>query len=127
MSNDDKHPPFSYFAKYPNAGEIFRIKVPELSDFSEDSIIVLDTNALLSPYNASQLSLAEIKRVFEFLKNSNRLILPGHVAREFAENRASKIKEIYQQLIRQRSMNIPLTLNPILNDDDEYEQLKKNP
>src|SRR5688572_17054424 len=87
---------------YPDAVSIFAAKPPPLSDIYKNCICVLDTNALLVPFTIGKESIEQIRKTYISLAKAKRLVVPGQVAREFADNRAKKLGELYQQLFRKR-------------------------
>src|SRR5262245_13031990 len=108
---------------YPEASQVFATHLKPIDEIKDDCYIVLDTNALLVPYNTGKESLAQIKKNCQSLAKKKRLIIPGQVAREFARNRANKIVELYQQL--SRKANTPKLHKgkyPLLEGLKEYQQ-----
>ena len=87
---------------FPEAAQIFEFAPVGLAEALTDGIVAVDTNVLLVPYTTGQASLEQIRRTYERLTTEGRLRIPGQVAREFAENRAEKLKIIFQQLSRKR-------------------------
>jgi len=84
---------------------------------------VLDTNVLLVPYDTSKESLNQIRQTYATLVAEKRLIIPGQVAREFAKNRANKLRKLYQQLSRKRNVGqLQKGRYPLLESLDEYQQ-----
>lgn len=63
-----------------------------------DSIIVLDTNALLLPFNVNKQDLPQIETVYRELAKDGRLFVPARVMREFIKNRDVKLAEISKAL-----------------------------
>jgi hypothetical protein len=119
---------FDIFIKnsiYPNANTIFSTTVEPLSKIKEDCIFVIDTNALLVPYYANSQDLKTIRNVLKDLITKERLIVPGQVAREFANRRPEQIKEVFQQL--NRRLNIiqlfQVAQYPLLSGIQEYQEL----
>jgi rRNA-processing protein FCF1 len=88
---------------YPDAEGIFSFRPKSLDDIKDDCFVVLDTNSLLVPYTTGKDSLEQIGKIYNDLVKSERLIVPGQVAREFAEHRVTKLKELYQQIFRKRA------------------------
>jgi uncharacterized protein YutE (UPF0331/DUF86 family) len=108
---------------YPEAESIFTARIKPLEELKDDAFIVLDTNALLVPYSIGKESLEQIRCTYKGLVASQRLIVPGQVAREFAQHRASKISELFQQLNRKK--NIPGLQKgqyPLLESVDAYKE-----
>lgn len=113
---------FVNYSVYPDTENIFDTTLLSIDKIKDDCIFILDTNALLLPYSTGSQSLSEINKVFEKLKKQNRLLIPGQVAREFANNRPEKLKEIFQQLNRKQNsiQNIGLGKYPLLEAIEDY-------
>lgn len=113
---------FVNYSIYPNTDNIFDTTLLPIETIKDDCIFILDTNALLLPYLTGSQSLSEINKVFDKLKKQNRLLIPGQVAREFANNRPEKLKEIFQQLNRKQCsiQSIGIGKYPLLESIDEY-------
>jgi hypothetical protein len=88
---------------YPDAQAIFQFQPKSLNEIKGDCVVVLDTNTLLVPYDVGQASLAEIEKTYQLLVKDGRLVVPGQVAREFADERVSKLKNLFQQLTDKKS------------------------
>jgi hypothetical protein len=115
---------FVNYTVYPTAENIFNASLMPIEGIKDECIFVLDTNALLLPYSTGSQSLTEINKVFEKLKQQNRLIVPGQVAREFANNRPEKLKEIFQQLNRKQSsiQSLGIGKYPLLGGIGDYKK-----
>ncbi len=112
---------------YPDPTNIFSLKLAPVDEIISKCVIVLDTNALLVPYSTGSESLSEIERVFQKMKQEERLIVPGQVAREFANNRPEKLKDLYQQLNRKlnKTGKIEIGNYPLLEGITEYQSAKE--
>ena len=112
---------------YPIAEDIFKLKLSAVNDIKNSCIVVLDTNALLVPYLTGSDSLKELKKMYASLQKEKRLIVPGQVAREFANNRPNKLKEVFQQLSRKRNglQSASIGKYPLLEGLSEYKELLK--
>ncbi|MBN1877386.1 MAG: DUF4935 domain-containing protein [Anaerolineae bacterium] len=103
MTQEKKQNDFDIFianSVYPEAEALFIIHLTSPKEIKDNCIVVLDTNSLLVPYTIGKKSLDEIRHVYAKLVKEKRLIVPGQVAREFANNRANKLVQIFQQLSR---------------------------
>lgn len=100
--------------------QIFAFVPAGLKAALEDGIVVVDTNALLVPYTTGPASLEQIHRIYKNLTSANRLRVPGQVAREFAENRAEKIKALFQELTRKLTLDVDKSQYPLLQDIPAY-------
>src|SRR5882672_9907938 len=91
---------------FPEPVEIFAFSPVRLQDALPDGVVVVDTNVLLVPYTTGRASLEQIRHTFDRLTKDGRLRIPGQVAREFADNRAEKLKTLFQQLSRKREVSL---------------------
>lgn len=128
MSQNDRRSDFNIFIAnsiYPEAEAIFTTHLKPLVEIKDDSVVILDTNALLVPYTIGKKSLDQIETTYKALVNEQRLIIPGQVAREFAKNRANKIGELFQQLNRKRdnARNLQIGRYPLLDSLPEYKEV----
>lgn len=119
---------FDIFIKnsiYPNANTIFSTTIEPVSTIKDNCIFVIDTNALLVPYYANTQDLEAIRNVLKDLISNDRFIVPGQVAREFANRRPEQIKEVFQQL--NRRLNTIQTFQtaqyPLLSSIQDYQDL----
>lgn len=98
MDEEENYDMFFKNEIYPDPENIFENCQKKLENIEEDFVVVLDTNVLLMPYKIERTSLEEIKNVFKMLSQNERLFIPGQVAREFADERPEKLKNIYKEL-----------------------------
>lgn len=121
---------FFYLDKvFPESDKIFSENFKNADEIIKNGIIVLDTNILLVPFDTSEKNVIDIKSIYLKYKSENRLFIPARVAREFANNRANKIGDIFLQ-IRQikenlNSGNFKISQYPILNNNTDYKNLIK--
>jgi hypothetical protein len=108
---------------YPDAVAIFAFEPAPLETIKNRCLVVLDTNALLVPYNTGKDSLDVIARTLEGLIKAQRLVVPGQVAREFARNRAEKLKTLFQQISRKRDIALKTQHYPLLESLPAYRSL----
>ncbi|MHA2335372.1 MAG: PIN-like domain-containing protein [Candidatus Hodarchaeales archaeon] len=111
---------------FPDAKLIFRSFQKAIEDIRDDCIFVIDTNILLVPYGSSKESLDEIRDKYDNLINNDRFFVPGHVVREFAIHRSTKLESLYQmvQSLQNRVQPITISSYPLLKSLDEYKQIK---
>ncbi|WP_296684000.1 PIN domain-containing protein [Flavobacterium sp.] len=119
---------FDIFIKnaiYPNADTIFSTTVEPLSKIKDECIFVMDTNALLVPYYANTEDLEAIREVLKDLIAKERFVVPGQVAREFANRRPEQIKEVFQKLNRRLDTikTFQVSQYPLLTSIEEYKEL----
>ncbi|MCF3609204.1 PIN domain-containing protein [Planktothrix agardhii 1033] len=113
---------------YPEPWAIFNAKFKTTQEIKNDCFIVIDTNALLLPYQTSKATLEGIKNTYNKLISEKRLIVPGQVVREFANNRATKLCILYQDLSKKRdSIQLPKEGGsyPLLEALDSYQQAQE--
>ncbi len=111
---------------YPTAGSIFSFKPKSIPEIKDDCIIVLDTNSLLVPFTTGKDSLDAIENIYKDLVGKKRLIIPGQVAREFAEHRVSKLVDLYQQIsnLREAAKQLDLGNYPLLENLPAYQNAR---
>ncbi len=80
-------------------------------------IIVLDTSVLLLPCVVGSKSLTDIGDTFRSLASEGRLVVPGQVARGFAQNRPTKLGEVFKQVLDKKSKAVGLDVGsyPLLD------------
>src|SRR3990172_11635832 len=112
----------AYKTIYPDLSRIFDLISNDIDTVKEECLFVLDTNVLLLPYTSSSESMQKIKEVYKGLIQKKRLIILGQVAREFAENRPEKIKELFQNVWRKYSSIQEYLIGdyPLLENLKEY-------
>ena len=112
---------------YPDADQIFSIKLSCLNDIKDQCTFVLDTNALLVPYSTGSQSLKEIGDIFKKLKEQKRLMVPAQVAREFADNRPKKLGEMFYSITHKQSSIQEITIGqyPLLEGIAEYNEAQE--
>ncbi|QIO98360.1 PIN-like domain-containing protein [Bradyrhizobium symbiodeficiens] len=86
---------------------------PQLSDVLAPSarisaadksvLVVLDTNALLLPFNVNPEELSQFEKVYKQLAAETRLYVPARVMREFIKNRDGRLATIAKTLNDKRS------------------------
>jgi len=110
---------------FPDAAAIFLASFKPLEEVKDTALVVIDTNALLVPYNVGKNSLEQIGTTYRNLVAERRLIIPGQVAREFAKHRPLKIAELFQRLSRKRSslQEIKIGKYPLLEGVPAYQEI----
>ncbi|SFD76130.1 PIN domain-containing protein [Flavobacterium phragmitis] len=113
---------------FPEADKIFSFQYEALEKIDKNCIFILDTNVLFVPFDASEKSTSEIKEILKKLKDKNKLFIPARVAREFANNRAKRIGDLFLK-VRQTKENLnsgPYKLDdyPLLEGNSNYKSVK---
>jgi len=108
---------------FPEPVQIFTFSPTRLQDALSNGVVVVDTNVLLVPYTTGRASLDQIRRTFDRLSKDDRLRIPGQVAREFADNRAEKLKTLFQQLSRKRDISLSRSEYPLLEGIPAYTEV----
>ncbi len=126
MSNKDH---FYLDKVFPEADKIFSFEYESLEKVDKQCIFVFDTNVLFVPFDASEKSTTEIKEILKKLKDKNKLFIPARVAREFANNRAKRIGDLFLK-VRQTKENLnsgPYKLDdyPLLEGNTNYKSVKE--
>lgn len=109
---------------YPDADQVFAFQPKSLDAIRESGLVALDTNVLLLPYNTGTDSLEQIRSTYEQLIQASRLVIPGHVAREFAKNRSEKLKELHHQIALKHNLTIKSVSYPLLEGSKPYQHLR---
>ncbi len=122
--SDSKFDIFIKDSIYPDSQTIFSFSLKSIQEIKDDCLFVLDTNVLLVPYHTGKKSLTQIKDIYLKLIGEKRLFIPEQVAREFATNRAEKLKEVYQQINRKVSQIGQLQVGqyPLLESLEIYQE-----
>jgi rRNA-processing protein FCF1 len=125
MPKEDKNL-FIYRRVFPDIKSIFNRKEKKIEDIFKNALFVLDTNSLLAPFKTGKENIEEIRKIYQRLKDENRLFIPEHVIREFAKNRSIKISELYTQIDNYLSQipTIPNFEYPILEELESYKEVK---
>ena len=118
---------FVAYSVFPDPAAIFTAKPRTLEQSKDTASIVLDTNPLLVPFGAGAQTLQQVEATYRKLLGEGRLFIPAQVAREFARNRATKLAELYQKLLRIRSglQRFQQGNYPLLETLPEYVQLRE--
>ncbi|WP_263786904.1 PIN-like domain-containing protein [Salinibacter grassmerensis] len=94
---------FAYEERFPDAQSAFGLDLSPPEAASSSALVFLDTSALLLLYDATEAAARAALEAFGQLREENRLIVPGHAAREYAVVRSYKITDLYDDLSRQVS------------------------
>lgn len=74
------------------------IDVKTLEQIKKNATVVIDTNVLLMGYQWKNITFESVLKVLKQLSYEDRLKIPAHVIKEFAQNRPSKITEMSRQI-----------------------------
>jgi hypothetical protein len=123
----DKKDIFYLDKVFPEADKVFSENFKSAQEIINDGIIVLDTNVLLVPYDTNEKNVFDIKSIYLKYKSENRLFIPARVAREFANNRANRIGDVFLQ-IRQlkdnlNSGNFKINNYPLFQNNKDYKNI----
>lgn len=111
----------------PDAYRVFTSTYKSISDIKSTCIVALDTNVLLAPYKLGASSFKSIIEIYSRLANEKRLVLPAHVAREYARQRTVELSNLVKTLRDQSSRAASPTPStvPFLEGNDEYRRAKE--
>ena len=114
---------------FPEPEQIFSFEYKSIEQIQKDCIFVFDTNVLFVPFDSSEKSIEEINKILKKLKKDNKLFIPARVAREFANNRAKRIGDLFLK-VRQTKENLnsgPYKFEdyPLLEDNQNYKLVKQ--
>jgi hypothetical protein len=98
---------FSIKLSFPDPQGVFDTRHPSLESIKDDSFIILDASVLLFPYKMDAVSLPDVIKAYEPLREAGRLLIPAQAAREFAKNRARNVADITKALRNEASVGAP--------------------
>jgi len=124
--DEDLESILSYQEKFECTDYIFSDSKKPLAEYIDDCIVVLDTNVLLIPYTLRNEDVAEIEKVYHALSKKEQLLLPKHVAREFAANKDKKLSELYKTVCDRNVTILKIPDAAILKDTLEFKKLEKD-
>lgn len=95
----------------------------------KDSIIVIDTNVLLAAYQWREVTVNEVLKTLQQIKDEDRLRIPLQVIKEFSKNRTKEIKQrmndIDQVISRLQKDNKPVKERvPMLEGKDILQNIE---
>lgn len=111
----------------PDASSIFRQSYRSVDEIKGACLVSLDTNVLLAPYKLGASSFAEITKIYRSLEEGKRLVLPGHVAREYARQRTVELSNLVKALRdhSSRAASPLLGAVPFLEADKHFKAAKE--
>jgi hypothetical protein len=122
VGKQDTDNPLRLYQLFPDPKTIFSTKHKRPDEIKDHCMFALDTNVLLLPYGVANSSFKEIRKVLGKLIKENRLIIPAHVAREFASNRGERIKDLYSQVKTKQNTSFTKSPNPLLNSVPSFKE-----
>lgn len=127
MTHRDPAPHFGRRLKYPNARAVLELQLRSLEEIKGSCLVALDTNALLVPYKTGKASFQAIRNLIAELSKQGRLVVPGEVVREFADQRASHLAALVNSLSDYRSQQVnPLSVAPLLAYLEEFRAVEES-
>lgn len=107
---------------YADPEAIFRICGKPLDAIKDECLFVLDANTLLAPFRVGNKTLESIGRVLQHVAGRKQLVVPAQAAREFADQRAARLGEIFQDVLAKRQRPT-LVRSPLLESINGYAAL----
>ena len=115
---------------FPDSSKIFSFEYKPLDELVDNSLFILDTNVLFVPFDTSEKNLEDIKNILLRIKQENKLFLPARVAREFANNRAKRLGDLFLKLRQTKdnlnSGNYKVEDYPLLQGNSNYKEVLEN-
>jgi hypothetical protein len=113
---------------FPEPSTLFAVHQKPLSEIKTTSLVALDANVLLLPYELGSSSFDKIADVYRNLAKEKRLVVPAQAAREFIKNRASKLRDLVKQIYDQASSLDVSAYERIsfLADEKSFKNIKKH-
>jgi hypothetical protein len=121
-STDAKPDVFALERIFPSVENLFEPHIAGSID-SSDSLVALDTNALLLPYSFKAGNLKALREVYKKISAQKRLFLPDRVVREFTKLRDQKLSEIIQALQDRKSQGQPAEMPPLLDNAKSFPEV----
>ncbi|WP_437193328.1 PIN domain-containing protein [Planctomicrobium sp. SH527] len=90
--------PFILDLCFPTPSTIFSVITPSILNLHADCVFALDANVLLSSYKFESGQFKDIEQIYQGLARTNRLFVPSRAAQEFAKNRSTVLKDLYDKL-----------------------------
>ncbi|PJJ48812.1 PIN domain-containing protein [Hymenobacter chitinivorans] len=113
---------------YPDASSLLSSVFKTVDQIVPNTIFVLDTNVLLTSFDASSNTISDIEGILLSIKSQNKLYIPARVAREFVNNRGKKIGELYLKMRQNKEslnrVSFKMDEYPLLSDNSNYNKLK---
>jgi len=114
----------------PEPAEVFQFNYKPIDEILNDCVFIIDTNVLFVPFDASEKNLNDIKKILLKLKAKNQLFLPARVVREFANNRAKRLGDLFLKIRQTKdnlnSGNFKTEDFPLLQSNQAYIEVIKN-
>ncbi len=106
---------------------VFQWSRSDLGESLSDAFVALDTNVLLLPYEMKEDDWNAILDTYRELAEQRRLVVPGHVAREFARGRIDKLASLNQRInnVKSEAGLTVLDETPLFADTDEFEEFRE--
>lgn len=110
---------------FPEPLKTLRHKLVSIESVKDESLIVLDANALLLPFRLEQQNYEKIESLYKTLIGQKRLVVPGQALREFLKNRGQKLAELYKVIADKKDAVGKLTMSitkqsPLLQNVEEF-------
>lgn len=119
--------PFYLRKIYPVSEGLFSTSQKPLKEITDTALVSFDTNVLLRPYLLKENTFLKIGDIYRKLANEGRVVITGHVAREFSKHRDSKIADIIVALENASSgARSPLAVFPMLSELEEYKNCESS-
>ena len=105
---------------------VFQWSRDDPSEAVHHAFVALDTNVLLLPYEMKEQDWSAILYAYSTLAERHQLVVPAHVAREYARGRIERLASLYQRIndVNSRAVITRLTEAPLFADTDEFAQLR---
>lgn len=106
---------------YPSPIESFAFSLEPIENIKENALIILDANVLLLPFTTNVKNVEAIKLVYQNLVQRDQIFLPAQAVREYLDNRATKLTDIYETLQKKSNQSFNyIGVHPLLESIEEY-------
>src|SRR4051812_21672627 len=99
-------PPKAQFNKFildevfPDPLDTLHHLEPSLTNLCADCVYVFDTNALLDLFQFGKAQLEIVANIYRQLAKNNRLFVPKRALQEFAKNRPTVLKGVFDATLK---------------------------
>jgi len=109
---------------YPSPSKSFSFNLEPISDIKDEALIILDANVLLLPFTTDVKNVEAIKALYQALVATDQIFLPAQAVREYLDNRAKKLADINESLLKKSNQSFCFVgAHPLLGSLEQYQEV----
>jgi hypothetical protein len=109
---------------YPSPSKSFSFNLEPISDIKDEALIILDANVLLLPFTTDVKNVEAIKALYQALVATDQIFLPAQAVREYLDNRAKKLADINESLLKKSNQSFGFVgAHPLLGSLEQYQEV----